>query len=57
MLREIHTLGENGSMPVIAMTAVLSEADRDRILAAGFSAYLQKPFTPNNLLHQPLPTR
>jgi len=57
MLREIHTLGENGSMPVIAMTAVLSEADRDRILAAGFIAYFQKPFTPNNLLHQPLPTR
>jgi CheY-like chemotaxis protein len=50
MVRAIRTLENDGRMPVIAMSAVLSEADRRRILAAGFSACVPKPFTPNDLL-------
>ena len=50
MVGEIRALENDGRMPVIAMSAVLSEAGRRRIFAAGFSAYVPKPFTPNDLL-------
>src|ERR1700745_1076797 len=52
MLREIRALGKNGErrMPVIAMTALVSETDRKRIFDAGFRAYLPKPFTPERLI-------
>jgi two-component system, OmpR family, response regulator len=52
MLREIHALGIDRHMPVIAMTVLVSEADRVRILAAGFDAYLPKPFTPDMLIQR-----
>ena len=47
---EIRALENDGLIPVIAMSAVLSEADRGHIFAAGFSAYVPKPFTSNDLL-------
>jgi CheY-like chemotaxis protein len=52
LLREIRALGPNagGSVPVIAMTALVTYADRARILNAGFQACLPKPFTPDKLL-------
>jgi CheY-like chemotaxis protein len=52
LLREICALGPEagGSVPVIAMTALITHADRVRILNAGFQAYLPKPFTPDKLL-------
>ena len=52
LLREIRALetGEERAVPVIAMTALVSPADRRRILDAGFRAYLRKPFTPDRLL-------
>jgi CheY-like chemotaxis protein len=51
-LREIRVFeqGREPAVPVIAMTALVSPADRRRILAAGFTAYLRKPFTPDRLL-------
>jgi DNA-binding response OmpR family regulator len=54
LLREIRALGSNagGSVPVIAMTALVAQADRARILKAGFQAYLPKPFTPNRLVER-----
>ena len=39
-----------GSVPVIAMTALVTHADRTRILNAGFQACLPKPFTPDKLV-------
>jgi CheY-like chemotaxis protein len=50
-LREIRALRSNGErpVPVIAMTALVSPGDRERIFAAGFRAYLPKPFTPDML--------
>jgi len=50
MLREIHAHGNGGCVPVIAITALVSEADRKRILDVGFHAYLQKPVMPDKLL-------
>jgi len=51
-LREIRALGPDagGSVPVIALTALVAQADRARILNSGFQAYLPKPFTPDRLV-------
>jgi len=51
LLREIRALGPEagGSVPVIAMTALVTHADRARMLNAGFQACLPKPFTPRKL--------
>jgi CheY-like chemotaxis protein len=52
LLREIRAFGPNagGSVPVIAMTALVTHADRARMLNAGFQACLPKPFTPDKLV-------
>ena len=52
LLREIRAFGPNagGGVPVIAMTAFVTYADRSRILNAGFQACLPKPFTPDKLV-------
>ena len=52
LLREIRALGPDagGSVPVIAMTALVTHADRARILNAGFKAFLSKPFSPETLV-------
>jgi CheY-like chemotaxis protein len=39
-----------GRVPVIAMTALVTQIDRARILNAGFKAFLPKPFTPETLV-------
>jgi CheY-like chemotaxis protein len=51
LLREIRVFGPDagGNVPVIAMTACVTYADRARILNAGFQACLPKPFTPDKL--------
>jgi CheY-like chemotaxis protein len=46
MLRDIRALGNDGNIPVIAMTA---QVNSELTLAAGFDAFLPKPFTPNDL--------
>jgi CheY-like chemotaxis protein len=52
LLREIRALAPDagGSVPVIAMTAFGTHADRERLLHAGFKACLLKPFTPDKLV-------
>ena len=52
LLRDIRALGPDagGSVPVIAMTALVTHLDRARIVDAGFQACLPKPFTPDKLL-------
>jgi CheY-like chemotaxis protein len=54
LLREIRALGEDagGGVPVIAMSALYTPADRARILDAGFQAYLLKPFPPSKLVER-----
>jgi CheY-like chemotaxis protein len=52
LLREIRALGpeSGGSVPIIAMTAFVTPADRARLLSAGFQGFLAKPFTPDKLV-------
>ncbi len=38
-------------VPFIAQTAYSMEADRDRVLKAGFAGYLSKPVTRAALVH------
>jgi CheY-like chemotaxis protein len=40
------------TMPVLAMTAFGTPADRDKILGAGFSSYLKKPVEPVELARE-----
>jgi CheY-like chemotaxis protein len=51
LLRDIRALGPDagGNVPVVAMTALISRADRARMLSAGFQACVPKPFTVNEL--------
>jgi HAMP domain-containing protein/signal transduction histidine kinase/CheY-like chemotaxis protein len=48
--REIHAMSEFASLPVIAITAKASQADRDRCLAAGCAEYIVKPIENRQLL-------
>jgi CheY-like chemotaxis protein len=41
---------QNKRTPAIALTAFTSAADRETAFAAGFDAYLEKPFGPAELL-------
>ena len=52
LLGDIRRLGPfaGGSVPVIAMTALVTHADRVRLLNAGFQASLPKPFDPAKLV-------
>lgn len=53
LLADIRALGSaaGGDVPVIAMTALVTQMDRARILNAGFNAFLPKPFTPETLVN------
>lgn len=42
-LRELRRSGELAATPVVAVTAFVMNEDRERFLAAGFDAYLEKP--------------
>ncbi|MFZ0503912.1 MAG: response regulator [Chthoniobacterales bacterium] len=52
LLRDIRALGAEagGGVPVIAMTALVTRADRGRMLDAGFQACLPKPFSVEELV-------
>jgi CheY-like chemotaxis protein len=52
LMREIQGLPPEagGDTPVIAMTALDSRLERNRILTLGFCACLQKPFTAQTLV-------
>jgi len=52
LLRDIRALAPDagGSVPVIAMTALVTRLDGARFLKAGFQAFLPKPFHPDKLV-------
>jgi len=48
-IREYNT-EYRGFTPAVAVTGFASPEDRDRALAAGFSAYVPKPFNPTEVV-------
>jgi CheY-like chemotaxis protein len=52
LLRKIRALGAAPAdkVPVVAMSAFFTDADRTHVLDAGFKAYLPKPFSPERLV-------
>ena len=52
LLGDIRALGPHagGGVPVVAMTALVTRADRGRMLDAGFQACLPKPFSVEELV-------
>ena len=52
LLQDIRSLGpgQNGDVPVIAMTALAGVVDFGPTIDNGFQAQLQKPFRPDQLL-------
>ena len=52
LLRQIRALGPGagGDVPIIAMSAIFSRADRPHIFAAGFQECVAKPFGADQLM-------
>ena len=50
MLRRVRALSGAGDLPAIALTAYARPEDRERALAAGFTAHVTKPFEPTELV-------
>jgi CheY-like chemotaxis protein len=51
MLRRVRALsGAGADLPAIALTAYVRPEDRERALAAGFTAHVTKPFEPTELV-------
>jgi HAMP domain-containing protein/signal transduction histidine kinase/ActR/RegA family two-component response regulator len=48
--REIHAIPEFADIPIVALTAKASEADREQCLAAGCAEYIVKPIENRQLL-------
>ena len=49
-LRELRADARTRSIPCVAVTAYAAEVDRERAFAAGFNAYVAKPFRSTDLL-------
>lgn len=51
-LRRIRVNDGGGAVPVVAVTASAMNEDRDRVYAAGFDGYVQKPISVRGLQQQ-----
>jgi CheY-like chemotaxis protein len=50
LLKRIRSMPQHASLPVIALTAYATAADRANVLAAGFNMFVAKPIEPAELL-------
>ena len=46
VLKEIRRSEANGGVPIIAMTSYAMSGDREKLLAAGCTGYIEKPIDP-----------
>lgn len=49
-LHRVRALARVRDVPILAFTAYASDADRERLLKAGFTGYLAKPMDPDRLV-------
>lgn len=49
-LQSIRAAG--ASMPIIAVTSYAMSGDRERLMSAGCSGYIEKPIDPLSIIHQ-----
>lgn len=49
LLQALRRSAVTQDIPVIAVTALASESDRERLLSVGFNDYLSKPYQLNDL--------
>ncbi len=52
VLRRIRSMNHNETIPVIAVTALALEGDKDRLLESGFTDYISKPVVAPAFLEQ-----
>lgn len=52
VLQAIRASEVDGSVPIIAMTSYAMAGDRDRLMAAGCTGYIEKPIDPVRVLDQ-----
>jgi CheY-like chemotaxis protein len=50
--RQLKTASDTASIPVIMLTAMSLQSDREQALAAGADGYIVKPFSPRALIEE-----
>ena len=50
--RQLKTATDTAAIPVIRLTAMSLQSDREQALAAGADGYIVKPFSPRALLEE-----
>ncbi len=50
VLQQIRKSPANGDIPIIAVTSYAMSGDRERLLAAGCSGYIEKPIDPLSII-------